>query len=157
MKMFALFWGLYSQAGDTGAAREAFKAVTLGGARAMGLSNELGLLRPGYRADLVMIDLDDASYRPLNSAVRQLVYSESGKGVHTVMVDGRIVVASGKLRTMSEATLKTEAEIARIRLMPFTRQLRTRNDRFLADILSAYEKANRYPLEFDRRLLRRQP
>ncbi len=157
MKMFALFWGLYSQAGDTGAAREAFKAVTLGGARAMGLSDELGLLRPGYRADLVMIDLDDASYRPLNSAVRQLVYSESGRGVHTVLVDGRVVVAGGKLQTMSEATLKAEAEIARERLLPDTRQLQIKNERFLADILSAYEKADRYPLEFDRRLMRRQP
>ena len=157
MKMFALFWGLYSNAGDTGAAREAFKAATVGGARALGLSNELGLLRPGYRADLVMIDLDDASYRPLNSAVRQLVYSESGKGVHTVMVDGTIVVSGGKLLTMSETMLKTEAEIARKRLLPDTKQIRIRNDRFLADILSAYEKADRYPLDFDRRLLRRQP
>ncbi|MGD9767380.1 MAG: amidohydrolase family protein [Pseudolabrys sp.] len=157
MKMFALFWGLYSNAGDTGAAREAFRAATVGGARALGLSNELGLLRPGYRADLVMIDLDDASYRPLNSAVRQLVYSESGKGVHTVMVDGTIVVSGGKLLTMSETMLKTEAEIARKRLLPDTRQIQIRNDRFLADILSAYEKADRYPLDFDRRLLRRQP
>lgn len=157
LKMFALFWGLYSQAGDTGAAREAFKAATVGGARAMGLSNELGLLRPGYRADLVMIDLDDASYRPLNSAVRQLVYSESGKGVHTVMVDGRIVVAGGKLQTMSEATLKIDAEAARKRLVPETRQIEEKNRLLLPDILAAYEQANRHPLEFDRLLLRKQP
>ncbi len=78
MKNFALMWGMYSGAGTTGAAREAFRAATVGSAKAIGLGNEIGLLRPGYRADIVTIDLGQANYRPLNSAVRQLVYGENG-------------------------------------------------------------------------------
>jgi 5-methylthioadenosine/S-adenosylhomocysteine deaminase len=156
MKMFALFWGMYSPAGETGAAREAFKAATIGGARAMGLADEIGRLRPGFRADLVMIDLGEASYRPLNSAVRQLVYSETGKGVHTVMVDGRVVVEGRKLTTLSEADLKTRSEELRERMSEESRHLQERNAAILHDILSACEKANQYPIGFDRFLMREQ-
>jgi 5-methylthioadenosine/S-adenosylhomocysteine deaminase len=155
MKMFALFWGMYSDAGESGAARAAFKAATIGSARALGLSNELGMLRPGFRADLVMIDLDEASYRPLNSAIKQLVYSESGKGVHTVMVDGRIVVENRRIKTIQEADLKTRSEAWRETLEAESKLLRERNALILKDILAAYEKANRYPIDFDRFLIRK--
>jgi 5-methylthioadenosine/S-adenosylhomocysteine deaminase len=157
MKMFALLWGMYSNAGETGAAVAAFKAATIGSARALGLSNELGLLRPGFRADLVMIDLNESSYRPMNSAIRQLVYAESGKGVHTVMVDGRIVVENRKLTTLRETDLKTRSEAWRTVLAEQSKVIAERNARILQDILAAYEKANQYPIDFDRFLLRQQP
>jgi 5-methylthioadenosine/S-adenosylhomocysteine deaminase len=155
MKTFALLWGMYSQAGETGAARAAFKAATVGGASAVGMSGQLGLVRPGYKADLVLIDLNNASYRPLNSAIRQLVYSESGKGVDTVLVDGQIVVEKSSLKTVSEASLKEQAETWRAKLAIESKAVHKRNVTFLADILSAYEKANRYPIDFDRFLLRK--
>jgi 5-methylthioadenosine/S-adenosylhomocysteine deaminase len=156
MKLFALFWGMYSTAGGSGAAREAFKAATVGGARALGKADELGLLRPGFRADMVLIDLQQASYRPLNSAIRQLVYSESGKGVHTVIVDGNIVVENRKLRTLDEAEMKTNSETVRARLAPDVKRVKENNESVLPSLLAAYEKANDYPIEFDRFLLRRQ-
>jgi cytosine/adenosine deaminase-related metal-dependent hydrolase len=156
MKMFALFWGMCSDAGESGAAREALRAATVGGARALGMSNELGLLRPGFRADLVLIDLADATYRPLNSAIKQLVYSESGRGVHTVMIDGRIVVENRKLNTIAEPDMKVRSEAWAKTLTAESEELRKRNERMLKDILAAYEKANRYPIEFDRFLMRRQ-
>jgi len=156
MKMFALLWALYSDAGETGAAKAAFHAATAGGARALGLANSLGRLKPGFRADLVMIDLAEAAYRPLNSAVRQLVYAESGKGVHTVMVDGKIVVDNRRLVTTQESRLKADAETWRSTLAEDTRKINVRNAEILRNILAAYEKANRYPLDFDRFLVRQQ-
>ncbi len=48
------------------------------------------------KADLALIDLSDFAYQPFNSAARQMVYSESGRAVHTVMVDGEIVLANGE-------------------------------------------------------------
>lgn len=156
MKMFALLWGLYSDAGETGAAKAAFHAATIGGARALGMADTLGRLKPGFRADLVMIDLAEAAYRPLNSVIRQLVYGESGKGVHTVMVDGEIVVDNHRLVTMRDSDLKNEAENWRLTLAEETRKVGERNAAILKDILVAYEKANRYPLDFDRYLVRQQ-
>ena len=55
-----------------------------------------------------MIDLKDPSYIPLNRAVRQLVYTEGGRGVKTVMVDGKVIIHDGKLQTMDEEALIEE-------------------------------------------------
>lgn len=155
MKMFALLWGMYSQAGETGAARAAFEAATIGGARALGLSDQIGQVRPGYKADLVLIELNSASYRPLNSAIKQLVYSEQGGGVDTVVVDGRIVVEGASLKTVSEVSLKEQAETWRTSLAIESRTIHERNAILVKEVLRAYEEANRYPLDFDRFLLRK--
>jgi cytosine/adenosine deaminase-related metal-dependent hydrolase len=48
------------------------------------------------------------AYQPLNSAARQLVFSETGRGVHTVMVDGRIVLSGGNLTTLDERAFRLE-------------------------------------------------
>jgi 5-methylthioadenosine/S-adenosylhomocysteine deaminase len=154
MKMFALTWANYSKAGEQGAAREAFKAATIGAAEALGLGHEIGLIRPGYRADLTMIDLNQANYRPMNSALRQLVYGESGRGVDTVMVAGHIVVEGGKLKNTSDRALKAEAEELKEYLAEDVLRLKQRNADILPDILDAFEQADTYPLDFDRLLLR---
>jgi cytosine/adenosine deaminase-related metal-dependent hydrolase len=156
MKLFALFWGMCSDAGESGAARQAFKAATVGGARALGMADELGLLRPGFRADMAIVDLTAASYRPLNSAVRQLVYGESGAGIHTVIVDGKVVVENRRLTTMSEAKLKADAEAARERLAADVEAVKANAAILVRHLLAAHEKANAYPIEFDRFLMRRQ-
>jgi len=155
MKMFALFWGMYSRAGETGAALRAFKAATVGGARALGLEHEVGRLLPGFKADLVLIDLNAPQYCPLNSAIRQLVYSESGSGVDLVMVGGRIVVVDKKLASPFSNELKMRAESWRMRLAEESKALFQNSADFLNDIIEAHEKANKYPLDFDRFLMRK--
>ena len=59
-------------------AGEVLDCLFAGGARAMGLQDELGILAPGRLADLVMLDLDTLSFTPLNDLRRQLVYCENG-------------------------------------------------------------------------------
>src|SRR5690606_10523502 len=59
----------------------------------------------GSRADMVLLNLRDPSFVPLNSAVRQLVYTEGGRGVETVIVDGEVVVRDGTLTTIDEDDL----------------------------------------------------
>ena len=155
MKIFALMWGMYSGVSATSAAKEAFRAATIGSATAVGLKGEVGLLRPGYRADIAMIDLNQPNYRPLNSAVRQLVYGETGRGIVKVMVDGNVVVDSGALISPLAQDLKEKSERAKDELAEHVESLRLRNGALIGDILQAHDKANRYPLEFDRFSLRR--
>ncbi len=41
-------------------------------------------------------------------AARQLVFSETGRGVHTVLVDGQTVLSEGRLTTVDESTFRRE-------------------------------------------------
>ena len=89
---------------------DALRAATLGGAKAVGLEGETGVIATGMLADLVMLDLSDIAYVPLNSAVRQVVFAESGRGVHSVMVAGRLVLDAGRITMVDEAELRREAD-----------------------------------------------
>lgn len=89
-------------------AADAIRAATLGGARAVGLGGVVGALRPGMKADLMIVDLSDPAYMPFNSATRQLVFSESGRGVETSIVDGRIVMRNRRMVTIDETLLRAE-------------------------------------------------
>jgi len=93
-------------------AAQAVKAATLGGAQAVGLAGEVGEIKVGAKADLVLLDLTDPSFVPLNSAARQLVFTESGRSVETVIVDGRVVVDRGRLVTVDMAALRRDVEDA---------------------------------------------
>jgi cytosine/adenosine deaminase-related metal-dependent hydrolase len=77
-------------------AETALEMATIGGARALGLDAEVGSLEPGKRADLVLFDTRRAEWRTLWNPVNNLVYSVDGRSVHTVIVDGRVVVEGGR-------------------------------------------------------------
>lgn len=55
-------------------------AATSAGAKAMGYE-DLGLLRPGYLADLILLDLSGAHMCPCNDLESNLVYSAQGSDV----------------------------------------------------------------------------
>ena len=88
-------------------AADALRAATLGGAKPAGMA-DLGALKPGMLADMVLLDLADPSFIPFNSAARQIVYAEGGRGVRTVIVDGRVVLEGGRLTTIDERALREE-------------------------------------------------
>ena len=108
MKMFCLLAAV-TDPNPTGVrAADAIRAATLGGAHAMDLDGEIGAIRAGMKADLVVVDLDDVAYQPLNSVARQLVFSETGRGVETTIVDGQIVMLERRIATIDEAALRDE-------------------------------------------------
>jgi cytosine/adenosine deaminase-related metal-dependent hydrolase len=91
-------------------AEKAYEMATLGGARSIGMQDEIGSLEVGKRADLVLHDTDRPEWRPLHNVVNQLVWSADGRGVHTVVVDGSIVVEDGHMTTVDEDALWAEAQ-----------------------------------------------
>lgn len=80
-------------------ARDVLAMATHGGAEALGLPSGLGTLRPGAPADVVLIDLQQPHLQPFHG-VNLLVYSACGADVHTVMVNGRLVVRDRQLLTL---------------------------------------------------------
>lgn len=93
-------------------AEKAYEMATLGGARSLQAEDELGSLEPGKKADLVLHDTDRPEWRPLLNVVNQLVWSADGRGVHTVVVDGRVVVDDGHCTTLDEVRLWADAQAA---------------------------------------------
>jgi cytosine/adenosine deaminase-related metal-dependent hydrolase len=70
----------------------ALEMATINGARALGLDHEIGSIEVGKKADLVLFDTRRPEWRSLFNPINNLVYNADGRSVHTVVVDGRIVV-----------------------------------------------------------------
>jgi cytosine/adenosine deaminase-related metal-dependent hydrolase len=96
--------------------REAALAATEGSAKALGFGGRIGRIAPGYKADIVMLDLDHPNWLPLNDPVNQLVHSEDGTAVASVMIGGRIVVDNRRVLTVDVARLGQRITAARERL-----------------------------------------
>jgi guanine deaminase len=95
---------------------EVAMAATEGSARALGFEGKLGRLVPGYKADIVFLDLGHVNWIPLNDPTNQLVHTEDGSAVTDVMVGGRMIVQDRRLTTIDVAALAREVENARERL-----------------------------------------
>jgi cytosine/adenosine deaminase-related metal-dependent hydrolase len=153
MKAFALLWGMQSPSGEQTAAEAAFRAATVGGAKLLGLEREIGRIAPGYRADLTFIDVTGSAWRPLNSAVRQLVYGETGRGVLHVMTGGRFVVTDGKCRSIDEALLCRDIDQAREAMEADLAVVRRDAAVLTQPYAAVAARVAAEPLEFDARLL----
>jgi guanine deaminase len=101
--------------------REVLEAATAGSAKALGFGDKLGRLAPGYKADIVFLDLDCINWIPLNDAVNALVHTEDGSAVHSVMVGGKMVVENRRLANVDLPKLARDAENARERLARLNR------------------------------------
>jgi 5-methylthioadenosine/S-adenosylhomocysteine deaminase len=105
MKLFTLLAAVSDPIPGPPQAVAALRAATEAGADGAGLGNVLGRIAPGFKADLTLIDTRDPTFSPMNSAARQLVHIEAGRGVRHVIVDGKVVVWNRQLRTVDEATI----------------------------------------------------
>ncbi|MGQ9688410.1 MAG: amidohydrolase family protein [Desulfobaccales bacterium] len=94
-------------------ARETLTLATWQGARVLGLEKEIGRLAPGFKADLIVIDLDQPHLTPIYDPYSHLVYAATGGDVQTVMVEGRLLVENRRLLAFDlEETLGQARELA---------------------------------------------
>jgi 5-methylthioadenosine/S-adenosylhomocysteine deaminase len=142
MKLFALM------SGDDG--RKAFAAATLGGAQAIGLSEDIGRIAPGRKADITLLSLRDPAFTPLNDAVRQLVYTEPGRSVRHVIVDGRVVIENGRATMLDEDDLYQDIERLMPALMHDLEAIRKRNEALMPYVLEANRRTMALDLGMDR-------
>lgn len=98
-------------------ARHIVEFATLEGARACGLGEELGTLRPGKLADILLVRLDDLSLFPPNHPLGQLVSSGHPGLVDTVIVEGRVVKRAGRLVGLDLGRLRRLALESRTRVL----------------------------------------
>ncbi|MGD2040216.1 MAG: amidohydrolase [Anaerolineae bacterium] len=87
------------------------RMATVAGARLL-RREDLGRIAPGARADLTVVDLNNARSMPVHRPESALVYNASGPDVHTVLVDGRILLDAGRVTVLDEAALLEDCRIA---------------------------------------------
>ena len=96
----------------------AFEALKMGteyGAKAVGLEN-LGRLEEGAIADITLFDMSGYAWQPKFDLISLLVYSAPSNSADTVIVDGRVLMEKGELKTLDEEKIIYEAaqSVARI-------------------------------------------
>jgi 5-methylthioadenosine/S-adenosylhomocysteine deaminase len=92
-------------------AHDALELATIGGARAVGLGDEIGSIEPGKQADLVVHDTSGPQWvTRAEDPVVQLVWASDGRGVRDVVVAGRVVVRAGRATGADLDALRGPAE-----------------------------------------------
>ena len=90
-------------------AETVLRMATSGGAEAIGLSETIGSLVPGKRADLIQVAFDDVHHVPTYDVVSHLVYVSDEQDVTATIVDGRVLMLDGEFRTLDTARIREEA------------------------------------------------
>jgi 5-methylthioadenosine/S-adenosylhomocysteine deaminase len=90
-------------------ARDVLHMATLDGARVMGMSDRIGSLEVGKRADVIVVTLDSLHAAPAMDRMSTLVYAVKAGDVRHVLVDGRPVVRDGELLTLDAARVAARA------------------------------------------------
>jgi 5-methylthioadenosine/S-adenosylhomocysteine deaminase len=108
MRMAALLAKALDRNGGAMTALEVLRLGTSAGGAALRLP--VGRLEPGYKADLVGLDLTVASLRPRRTATQNVVYSMLPEAIDRVLVGGRTVVEGGRLSTVDEAQILADVD-----------------------------------------------
>jgi 5-methylthioadenosine/S-adenosylhomocysteine deaminase len=83
---------------------------TIGGARTLGIADELGSLEIGKKADLFMIDFRKAHLVPTLRIVSSFIHNGISSDVTDVMVDGKWVMQDSSIKSINEAKVIEQAE-----------------------------------------------
>lgn len=81
-------------------ARDALNHATTQSAKALGLEAEIGRLAPGYRADVILVDLTSPHLQPIHDLAATIVYSGRASDVTTTIVGGRVLMRDRVLLTV---------------------------------------------------------
>ena len=98
------------------AAEQALFAATLGGARAVGLDNQIGALVEGMQADIAVVSLQGVHQQPVNNPADALIFSSSGRDVLLTVVAGREIYRDGKMSGVDEVEFRSQIQRARTRM-----------------------------------------
>lgn len=113
LKMAALLQKVHHLDPTVITAEKVLELATIDGARAIGLEDEIGSLETGKKADLFVFNpFKAAKAVPMHNPVSTLVYSSSQANVEMVMINGKVVLSEGKVQTVDEERVLSEAHRA---------------------------------------------
>lgn len=95
---------------DPISAEELLKIATQGGARALGIFDEVGTLEVGKKADMLIARTDTMDHQPVQDPLFVAASVLVGRDVDTVLVDGRIVMRKRELLNVDVERLKARLQ-----------------------------------------------
>ena len=93
-------------------ARRVLELATIEGARSMRVDDRVGSLKPGKRADLIMVSTRDVNIGVFTDPAHMLVEAAQPSNIDTVVVDGRILKRRGKLTAFDTRQVVGQASVA---------------------------------------------
>ncbi|MXW46050.1 MAG: amidohydrolase family protein [Gammaproteobacteria bacterium] len=94
---------------DAFTVRQALRAATIEGAKALMWDDEIGSLEVGKKADFVLFDLDHVEWTPFHDPMQALVFSASTASIEETWVDGVARYANGQVANVDEPHLRRKA------------------------------------------------
>ena len=94
---------------DVFSVRQALRAATIDGARALMWDDEIGSVEVGKKADFILFDLDHFEWTPFHDPLQALVFSASTASIRETWVDGQALYKNGQVCGVDEQAAKTRA------------------------------------------------
>lgn len=91
-------------------AQDVLHFATVNGARAIEMEDEIGVIKEGALADVIIVNLDEPWFYPRNNIVSGLVYSAKGSEVETAVINGEIVMENRKVLNIDEKEVYAQCE-----------------------------------------------
>ena len=76
------------------------RMATIEGAKALGMSDMVGSLEFGKKADIIIVDTKKPHLTPLYNPISHLVYAAKGNDVSHSIINGRLVMEERRLLTL---------------------------------------------------------
>jgi 5-methylthioadenosine/S-adenosylhomocysteine deaminase len=115
MKLASIIHRAVRQDASLGQPADILRMATLNGGRALG--HQTGRLAPGWKADVILLDLSGPMFVPLlpehkEQLYSHLVFAANGSCVDTTIIDGQVVMAGRQLTTIDEELVCRKANEA---------------------------------------------
>ena len=91
-------------------AYEVLKIATINGAKALGLEEKIGIIEEGKNADIIIINLNDVTTKPINNIFAEIVYNVKGTNVETTIVNGKVLMENKELLFINEDEVYKKCE-----------------------------------------------
>jgi 5-methylthioadenosine/S-adenosylhomocysteine deaminase len=96
---------------------QALSMATTGGAKALGMSDQIGLLKKGYNADIILMDANKPHFYPRHDWMANIVYAAQSSDVSTVIINGNIVMENRQVLTIDEEEVYRQVQARAERLV----------------------------------------
>jgi 5-methylthioadenosine/S-adenosylhomocysteine deaminase len=91
---------------------ELVRMLTIEGAKALGVGDEVGSLEPGKRADVILLDVEKPKFTPLTNVPAHIANNATPADVETVIVEGDVLMRDGEVKTMDADAVRDRVETA---------------------------------------------